>query len=290
MELFNPMKQSGTIRNHLLSILIVAFFPARGTSIIFDLGDVLIETKYLQSVLNIGPLKLVSYALTLKNPFACHTKLFQFLDSLEPHQTELIVNDPYGNRLPQLIYNWLSGSISSEKILTVITNNAYKLDNWIERLLILSLAHTIFDPETFAKTRYIIPEGIEFVKECKKAGHTVYILSNWDPESFTIMKNMYPTFFNLFDGVIISGDSGLIKPDPEIYRYLLKKFHLIPHECILIDDRPENITAAQKMGISGILYTKRLGIFLFKQPDFDTVRDKINLIESSKNFPALINY
>ena len=93
--------------------------------------------------------------------------------------------------------------------------------SWAEESLVRALAELIFTPEYFIKTRSLVPDGIAFVKECKQAGHSLYILSNWDPYSFTILEKAYPELFELFDGIIISGDIGLIKPDPAIYQFLL---------------------------------------------------------------------
>lgn len=247
-------------------------------NLIFDLGNVLIETKYLQSVLKIGPVKMVSYALTFQNPFAIHKKLYLLLDQIEKSEPNAIVTrDHSGNKLPSLMGKWLAGTISPETLLEIIENNLYLLDNWIEQMMVRSLAHIIFNPTNFALTRYLVPEGIDFVMECKHAGHKLYILSNWDPISFTILQDMYPDFFNLFDGIMISGDVHLLKPDPAIFKYFLQYYKLNNKmkECLFIDDQPENVEAAQKVGIPAIQYQKKPGLF-FEVPNFDSIRDKIN--------------
>ena len=45
-----------------------------------------------------------------------------------------------------------------------------------------------------------------------------------------------------------------IKPEVEIYKLLLDRYHFVPQECVFIDDRPENIEAAEKLGITGIQF------------------------------------
>ena len=46
----------------------------------------------------------------------------------------------------------------------------------------------------------------------------------------------------------------LVKPDREIYEYLLKKYDLEAQECVFLDDRLENVEGARKVGMKGILF------------------------------------
>ena len=45
-----------------------------------------------------------------------------------------------------------------------------------------------------------------------------------------------------------------LQADREIYEYLLKKYELIPEECVFLDDRPENVEGAKAVGMSGIQF------------------------------------
>jgi hypothetical protein len=283
---FSTMKR--TITPILFCMMLLWSLLTHSANIIFDLGDVLIETKYLQSVLHIGPIKMASYALTLQNPFAIHTKLYEFLDTIKPHQPgDLVITDHHGNAMPALMNDWLAGIISGPNLITIIENNINSIESWPTRTLILSLARTIFNPESFAQTRYIVPEGAEFVNTCKKAGHKVYILSNWDPISFTYMQQMHPEFFNCFDGIIISGDVHLLKPDHAIYHYFLQRFNLEPHDCIFIDDLEANVIVAREFGIPSIHYVKKQGL-LFKKPNFEAVEKQMDELLLSNNTPIAI--
>jgi epoxide hydrolase-like predicted phosphatase len=60
---------------------------------------------------------------------------------------------------------------------------------------------------------------------------------------------------DLFDEVICSGDVGLFKPDPAIFRLMLDRLGVAPHEAIFVDDRPEHVEAARSLGILGIQFT-----------------------------------
>lgn len=262
---------------------------SKALNIIFDLGNVLIETQYLQSILNIGPINMGFYALSFQNPFEAHKKLYALLEKIKPSPNNHCVSRDYeGNILPPLMCDWLKGTISPECLLHNIYKNIDKLDNWLDENLITALARTIFIPEIFIKTRYIVEEGIEFVKECKAAGHNLYIISNWDPASFPILEAKYQNFFDLFTGIVISGNIKILKPDPEIYDYLIETYSLDPVDCLFIDDRPENLIPAQDLGMQTVHYIKKQGLF-FEYPNFDLVREKINTMQWLKNFISLGN-
>ena len=47
--------------------------------------------------------------------------------------------------------------------------------------------------------------------------------------------------------MLISGEDNLIKPDLAIYELAIKRFDLIPQECVFIDDKIENVEAAKKL-------------------------------------------
>ena len=95
---------------------------------------------------------------------------------------------------------------------------------------------------------------IEIVRKLKGAGYLVYGLSNWSAETFPITRRKHD-FFDLFDGFIISGEVNLVKPDPAIFNLLLQRIGGEAHECLLIDDAPANVEAAQKLGFQTILFT-----------------------------------
>jgi HAD superfamily hydrolase (TIGR01509 family) len=58
-----------------------------------------------------------------------------------------------------------------------------------------------------------------------------------------------------FDTIVISSEVGLIKPEPEIFHYILKQMNVSASETIFIDDNPHNVKAAEEVGIQGLLFT-----------------------------------
>ena len=99
-----------------------------------------------------------------------------------------------------------------------------------------------------------IPGMLEFVQEMKAAEHGVYGLSNWSTETFPLIKDDYPVL-RLLDGIVVSGYEGVVKPQPEIYELLLRRFSLRASECVFIDDNPVNVAGAEAVGIRGIRFT-----------------------------------
>ena len=61
-------------------------------------------------------------------------------------------------------------------------------------------------------------------------------------------------FPELFDGVVISGDVGLHKPQPEIFRLGCERVGLEPGECVFVDDLRENCDGAEAVGMTPILH------------------------------------
>ena len=101
--------------------------------------------------------------------------------------------------------------------------------------------------------------SIDQLISLKSKNFLCYVLSNWSAESFIGMKDNYP-FLNKFDGMIISGEHKMTKPNKNIYELAIKKFNLIPEETVFIDDKIENIEAAELIGFKTIHLTNPLKI------------------------------
>lgn len=88
--------------------------------------------------------------------------------------------------------------------------------------------------------------SIKVLENLKKHNYKCYVLSNWSAETFEGIVNDYP-FMLKFDGLLISGEDKLIKPDSAIYELAIKRFNLVPKETVFIDDKLENVNAAKKL-------------------------------------------
>jgi FMN phosphatase YigB (HAD superfamily) len=134
----------------------------------------------------------------------------------------------------------------------------------------------MFDPEKFIQTLTINYEGIDFVRSCKADGHSVYILSNWDAESFALFAKKNKWFIELFDGIVISGEVGHVKPDPYIYQYLLTQYAIDPKNAFFVDDIIHNTRAAQDLDIFSV-QCKQRSTLMGPFPHFAYIRDMFAL-------------
>jgi 2-haloacid dehalogenase len=92
---------------------------------------------------------------------------------------------------------------------------------------------------------------VRIVADLKNAGVPLYALTNWSAETFPPQRKRFE-FLSWFDGIVVSGDEGVIKPDPRIFRILLDRYRIAPDTAVFIDDNPGNAAAAASLGIHGI--------------------------------------
>ena len=95
-----------------------------------------------------------------------------------------------------------------------------------------------------------IEDNTKMLYRLKKEGLRLYYLSNFHLDIFVEFKNKY-SFFENFDGGVISAEVKYSKPDPEIYMILINKYNLNPSECLFIDDTEINVKTAESLGMKG---------------------------------------
>lgn len=100
-----------------------------------------------------------------------------------------------------------------------------------------------------------IEETVEIFHKLKESGkYKIYALTNWSAETFGIARERYD-FLGWFDGIIMSGEEKIRKPEPAFYQILLDRYHINPAEAVFIDDNYRNVLAAREMSIPTIHYT-----------------------------------
>jgi 2-haloacid dehalogenase len=95
---------------------------------------------------------------------------------------------------------------------------------------------------------------VELLAELRAAGTPLYALTNWSAETFAIARERFG-FLSWFDGVLVSGEERIIKPDPAIFRLLLERFGLAPEATFYIDDSAANVEAARRLGLDAVRFT-----------------------------------
>lgn len=93
------------------------------------------------------------------------------------------------------------------------------------------------------------------IRDLKAAGYRLYVLSNMSKEFIEFLRRV--PVYRYFDGEVVSCEEGVCKPEAEIYRLLLSRYGLNPQETLFIDDRKENVEAAEREGITGFWFDRR---------------------------------
>jgi 2-haloacid dehalogenase len=95
---------------------------------------------------------------------------------------------------------------------------------------------------------------VEILADLKMRGRQLYALTNFSKETFPLARARCASL-ELFDHVVVSGEIGLIKPDPRVYAYAIECCRLDPERTIFIDDSPLNIAGARFAGLQAVRFT-----------------------------------
>jgi epoxide hydrolase-like predicted phosphatase len=222
-------------------------------TVIFDLGGVFFKTS--------KKTKLSFLPLILKNPSLLKIDLEQefyaILDTIPAASKDTIYNK--GQKLPLIMSDWMSGIKTPQEIKQLVDTAIKNNSNYsnVQKKLFNKMSDLMFIPEKLAHSQKLIKSMISIVKKLKEAGYKVYILSNWDEQSFTHVYHKNTKLFELFDKICISGKEKLSKPNPKFFEKLLQSYNLNPAECIFIDDESHNIATAEKLGFQVIQHTNK---------------------------------
>ena len=110
-----------------------------------------------------------------------------------------------------------------------------------------------------------VPGMREVINDLRNRGHEIYGLTNWSMETFPAARERFG-ILQMIDRYVVSGAEGLVKPDARLFRVLLDRYHLKAEECVFVDDNPDNVAAANALGMEDIVFTgadslrKHLGI------------------------------
>ena len=97
--------------------------------------------------------------------------------------------------------------------------------------------------------------AVAWIEQLKASGLKVYLLSNYPRDVFTLHMECgcFP-FLDRVDGRVVSGFVKMVKPNADIYEYLLSEYGLAAGECVFVDDREENVETARALGMKGIVF------------------------------------
>jgi len=95
---------------------------------------------------------------------------------------------------------------------------------------------------------------LDFAEAIRKKGFSIGVLSNMPKRFFEMVLTPAP-WLGIFDFLVISGEIGLIKPDPSIFRYACELAKCLPEEILFFDDTVRNVDAARAFGMRAHHFT-----------------------------------
>lgn len=94
-------------------------------------------------------------------------------------------------------------------------------------------------------------ETVALAADLRARGVPLYALTNWSHETFPPQRGRF-AFMDWFEGIVVSGEEKVVKPDPRLFRILLERYGLVAAETVFIDDNPRNAQAATALGMHGL--------------------------------------
>ena len=97
-----------------------------------------------------------------------------------------------------------------------------------------------------------IQETVALLDEIKQnQKYRLLALTNWSHETFPRALELFD-FLHWFEGIVVSGEEQLKKPDERLYKVLFDRYQLSPERAVFIDDSHPNVVAAQDLGMKAI--------------------------------------
>ncbi len=111
-------------------------------------------------------------------------------------------------------------------------------------------------PETLP---HAIEESVAILEELQARGTALFAVTNFNGEKFRETQARF-SFLAHFRDVVVSGDEGLVKPDPAIYRLLMERNSLAASQCLFIDDSEANVRGARAIGMQAHHFRSAAGL------------------------------
>jgi 2-haloacid dehalogenase len=99
-----------------------------------------------------------------------------------------------------------------------------------------------------------LPASVDVLRELRDAGIRLIALTNWPAETFGPARERFE-FFSWFEGIVVSGEEGLAKPDPAIFTRLFERYDVDPATAAYIDDTARHVNTAQSLGMTAFVFT-----------------------------------
>lgn len=97
-------------------------------------------------------------------------------------------------------------------------------------------------------------DTVAILRELRGAGVRLLALTNWAAESFRHARERFE-FLEWFEGIVVSGEERVAKPDPRIFQILIERYGLDPRRTLFVDDAAPNVAAAEAVGLRATLFS-----------------------------------
>lgn len=169
---------------------------------------------------------------------------------------------------PRHLYRtlFLQDEAAMEQFLAEVCTSAWNLQQdagrtWAEGTALLKAEHAtqaaMIDAFHLRWSEMIagpMSDTVAVLRELKAARTPLYALTNWSYETFPLALEKFD-FMHWFQGIVVSGQEKLVKPDPRIYRLLMERHGLQAEDIVFIDDKLNNVSIAIALGMRGIHFT-----------------------------------
>jgi 2-haloacid dehalogenase len=100
--------------------------------------------------------------------------------------------------------------------------------------------------------RGVFDDVVSILEELHDQGVRLFALSNAPREVASSLRSY--DFCRVFEGMVISGEERIAKPDAAIFRLLVDRFGVEPRRSVFVDDVDTNVHAARALGFQGIVF------------------------------------
>lgn len=225
--------------------------------VIFDIDGVLLQTDKIKAFTHIGIWNVLRF-MAFKQKLPSQGILFDILEHGNDlaHSTQPAYNR--GRRIPQLMVDWQLGVRPLSEIEASMKQALERSQaDTTTQIIVHKIIELLVEPSLIVATRKPIKDGVKMLHELKEQGYKVYAFSNWDPDSFDLMKKHFPEIFKhengeMFDGIMISGREQCLKPDVEFFDRFFERFNIKKADAIFFDDTIENVHASNAYGLDAM--------------------------------------
>ncbi|GJM33744.1 MAG: hydrolase [Saprospiraceae bacterium] len=165
---------------------------------------------------------------------------------------------------PRYLYRKIFEEEEMEYFLTEICNPEWNEQQdagrlWKEAIALLVAQHPKYEEAIVAyygRWREMVGGAVEGTVDIltglyENKNYRLYALTNWSAETWPIALELFP-FLSYFEGILVSGQEMMKKPDHRIYNLMLDRFNIDPTKAVFIDDVIKNVKGAEAVGLSAI--------------------------------------